>query len=88
MEPEVHGAIEAATWSPYDNNGGTAVAIAGSDFAVVAADTRMSTGYSILSRDKSKIMVLNNQVCIASPGFQADVSTLQKRLLARAIIYR
>ncbi|CAI5474469.1 unnamed protein product [Closterium sp. Yama58-4] len=44
-----------AHWSPYDNNGGTSMAVAGSDFAIVAGDTRLSTGYSIYTRSASKI---------------------------------
>ena len=36
----------------------TAVAVAGADYAIVAASTRLSTGYSILTRDASKFMKL------------------------------
>ena len=42
----------------YDDNGGTVVAVAGDDYCIVAASTRMSTGYSILTRNKSKILQL------------------------------
>ncbi|GAY41998.1 hypothetical protein CUMW_063570 [Citrus unshiu] len=90
-------------WSPYDNNGGTCVAIAGADYCVIAADTRMSTGYSILTRDYSKICKLKpkhkskqtnqffpraDKCVMASSGFQADVKALQKLLAARHLIYQ
>ncbi|PIA28560.1 hypothetical protein AQUCO_06800013v1 [Aquilegia coerulea] len=55
-----------ARFSPYDNNGGTCVAIAGADYCVIAADTRMSTGYSILTRDYSKICKLALQKVLSS----------------------
>ncbi|KAK4418764.1 ATP-dependent DNA helicase 2 subunit KU80 [Sesamum alatum] len=79
---------QQANWSPYDNNGGTCVAIAGADYCVIAADTRMSTGYNILTRDYSKIIQLADKSVMASSGFQADVRALQKVLAARHLIYQ
>ncbi|XP_078433312.1 N-terminal nucleophile aminohydrolases (Ntn hydrolases) superfamily protein [Wolffia australiana] len=75
-------------FNPYDNNGGTCVAIAGVDYCVVAADMRMSTGYNILTRNYSKICQLAEKSILASSGFQADVKALQKNLSARHLIYQ
>merc|ERR1719174_83855 len=74
-------------FSPYDDNGGTCVAVAGKDFCIVAASMRLSTGYSILTRRQSKILRANAKCCIASAGFQGDKVALQKLLTARAINY-
>ena len=70
-------------FSPYQNNGGTCLAIAGKDFCIVAADSRLSLGYSILSRTSPKVAQLTSKCCIASSGCQADMLTLQKYLKFR-----
>ena len=46
-------AIEAkkSRFNPYTLNYGTVVGIAGEDFVVVAGDTRLSEGYSIVTRN-------------------------------------
>ncbi|KAG0740981.1 hypothetical protein G6F23_007907 [Rhizopus arrhizus] len=67
-------------FEPYDDNGGTSVAIAGKDFCIVAADTRQSTGYSINSRFSPKAYKLSETSVIAMNGFHADGLTLKKVL--------
>lgn len=77
----------AHQFSPYTLNGGTALGIAGKDFCVLAADTRLSEGYSILSRDVSKACRLNDRCVIATGGCWTDVSTLHKTLQSRSDMY-
>lgn len=64
------------------------MAIAGADYTVVAADTRLSVGYSIYTRDFSKICKLADKCVLASSGFQGDMKALQKNLSARHLIYQ
>ncbi|CAO2202649.1 unnamed protein product, partial [Urochloa humidicola] len=76
-----------ARFDPYENNGGTCVAVAGTDYCVVAADTRLSVGYSILTRNHSKIAQLADKCVLASSGFQGDIKALQKNLAAKELVY-
>ena len=63
------------------------LAIAGKDFCMVAADTRISAGYSILSRDYRKTTQLTAKCVITSSGMVADIETLHKNLITKVKIY-
>lgn len=79
--------VEHKQWNPYQNNGGTVVAVAGKDFVVLAADTRISVGYSILSRDYCKVDKLTSKCLIGTSGMEADSSTLHKLMKYRMTSY-
>ncbi|KAI9027895.1 proteasome subunit beta type-1 [Hyaloraphidium curvatum] len=72
-----------AQWSPYTDNGGTTVAIAGEDFCVIAGDTRQSEGYSINSRNAPKAYKLTDCAVLATSGMYADGVALVKRIEQR-----
>jgi len=74
-------------WQPYDDNGGTSVAIAMSNYAVLACDTRLSTGYRIHTRDCSKVTQLTKKCIISSCGMKSDAIALHKLLKARIVMY-
>lgn len=74
-------------FSPYADNGGTVLGVAGENFAVIAGDTRMSSGYSILTRNDSKLHKLTDHCCVASAGMQAERSTLWKVLDYKVTFY-
>lgn len=75
-------------FEPYQNNGGTVLAVAGKDFCVVASDTRLGLGYSIPSRKVSRILKMTDKVVLASSGMQADMMTLHKTLRMRLVKYQ
>jgi len=80
--------VQQRGFSPYTNNGGTTLGVAGKDFVVIAADTRMSTGYSIHTRNYTKVCKLTSKCVIASSGMAADIDALHKVLLHKMKTYR
>lgn len=67
-------------WSPYKDNGGTVVAVAGSDYVIIGADTRLSDGYSILNRNTTRIQsvgALEGNSFLATSGCWSDSQALQ-----------
>lgn len=63
------------------------VAIAGDDFAVIGADTRLSAGYNIFSRNHSKLFNLTSKAVLASCGNWCDSDTLSSILKSRVTQY-
>ena len=54
------------------------LAVAGENYVICASDTRMSTGYSILTRNYEKVDQMSPKTLMASAGFMADAQTLKK----------
>ena len=63
------------------------IGIAGKDFVIVAGDTRMSQGYTILSKDYSRTTKLTDKCVITSSGMVADIETLHKDMITKVKIY-
>ncbi|XP_077986490.1 proteasome subunit beta type-1-B-like [Glandiceps talaboti] len=75
-------------FSPYAFNGGTVMAIAGEDFAVMGSDTRLSEGFQIHTRDSPKTHQLTERTVLGCCGFHGDVLTLTKVIEARLKMYK
>ena len=75
-------------WSPYELNGGNIVAVVQDDIAVLAGDTRISRGYSILKRDGTKIHQLTQDTWILTGGMYADMINLWKLLDEQIKLYQ
>lgn len=73
-----------AGFEPYANNGGTVVAVAGPDYCIIAADSRLSDGYTILSRNVTRVHRLSGDTHLATAGCWADTQGLLRLLEVRA----
>ncbi|XP_072176269.1 proteasome subunit beta type-1-B-like [Diadema setosum] len=79
--------VEHQRFNPYSFNGGTLLAMAGEDYAIIASDTRLSEGFAIHTRDSPKTYQLTDATVLGSAGFHGDVLTLTKVLGARLKMY-
>ncbi|ORY66038.1 nucleophile aminohydrolase [Pseudomassariella vexata] len=83
-------------FNPYTDNGGSTLAITGADFAIVAGDTRLTSGYSINTRYAPKVFKIggtnSNQsdatLLLSVVGYAADGEALKERLDAVCKMYR
>ncbi|XP_017772851.1 PREDICTED: proteasome subunit beta type-1 [Nicrophorus vespilloides] len=80
------GAVQHS-FNPYADNGGSVVAIAGDDFAVIGADTRLSTGFAIYTRNQKKLFKLTDKTILGCAGCWCDTLTLTRILNARMQMY-
>lgn len=74
-------------FSPYTDNGGTVVAIAGKDYAMIASETRLSTGYQVYTREQPKLFQLTPNTILGSTGCWCDALTFAKVIESRVKNY-
>jgi 20S proteasome subunit beta 6 len=76
----------------YTDNGGSTLGITGEDFAILAGDTRSTSGYSINSRFVPKVFRIGDdestRIVLAVVGFAADGNALKERLDAIVKMYK
>ncbi|KAI9581342.1 proteasome subunit beta type-1 [Glossina fuscipes] len=79
--------VKHQDFQPYESNGGSIVAIAGNDFAVIAADSRLSSGYTIHTRNGNKLFQLSSNAVLGSTGCWCDTLALTALVKARMQMY-
>ena len=77
MPLNTSGAIQQR-WSPYSWHGGSVVGIAGTDFAVIASDTRLGEHGAIYQRDHSRLHEITANTVMGNCGFHGDATQLIK----------
>ncbi|KAK6528850.1 Proteasome subunit beta type-6 [Orbilia ellipsospora] len=75
-------------WSPYTENGGVILGIAGKDYVIIAGDTRSSEGYSINTRTARKIFDVGSGIVLGVVGMSADGEELARKVARRIDDYK
>ena len=68
-----------SSFTPYQNNGGTVVSINFQDFSIVAADTRIISGFSIPTRETTRIIKISENILLSTTGMRVDMLILQEQ---------
>ena len=84
----VHCGEKQHRFNPYVMNGGSIMAVAGDDFSVIAADSRLSLGFTIFSRDHPKTVQLTPTTVVAMAGFEGDILTFKKHAMNNVETYQ
>lgn len=90
------GAPRQHAFYPYTDNGGSTLGITGATFAILAGDTRSTSGYNINTRYAPKLFRIggegpNNEgakIVLSVVGFAADGNALRERLDTMVKMYR
>lgn len=67
------------SFTPYQNNGGTIVSLNFQDLSIVASDTRIISGFSIPSRETTRIIKISENILLSTTGMRADMLILQEK---------
>ncbi|EME39512.1 hypothetical protein DOTSEDRAFT_180093 [Dothistroma septosporum NZE10] len=86
--PTSHSAPRQHAFYPYTDNGGSTLGISGTDFTVLAGDTRSTSGYNINTRYEPKLFKIGgdgpenvgSKIVLSVVGFAADGKALKERL--------
>ncbi|KAF2725528.1 proteasome core particle subunit beta 6 [Polychaeton citri CBS 116435] len=81
---------------PYTDNGGSTLGISGTDFTIIAGDTRSTSGYNINTRFEPKLFKIGgrgpkhegSRIVLSVCGFAADGHALAERLDIVAQMYK
>lgn len=90
------GHYKEHSFYPYTDNGGSTLGITGSDFAILAGDTRSVAGYNINTRYAPKVFKIGGDdetgegahILLSVVGFAADGQALKERLDAEVKMYK
>jgi len=82
------GEMQRQGFSPYADNGGSVVAIGGDGYVIIASDTRLSSGFSIYTREQPKLFPLTTQTILGTTGCWCDILTFTRTLEARLKMYK
>ncbi|KAK7450651.1 Proteasome subunit beta type-6 [Stygiomarasmius scandens] len=74
--------------TPYSENGGTILAVAGTKFCVIAGDTRKSNTYNNETRYAPKLFRLTDKAVLAVNGFAADGNMFVNKVRQQLEWYR